>query len=291
MPLGGVDSPVTAPVENSIGLAVWDIASADHDYGFRTWVNSALSPGGLQTLALTPTSEWDASLSTSGASAISTAGDTMRVDRAPAFDDDERGLIEYNASGLPEGATVRSATLTFDINQRSENGSVVPIVAAYGYHADGTPTDADARSLSQFLGQSAPIQNFDPVSIALDFQKLSSMLQTSPGIGVIAYEAVPYVGVSIVASQLANSSRRSIRLRPLPLATQSPPTRHRDTPLVTTIAMPTSMGPTIRSGAMRRERSGDSPADGDGDGDVDQDDYGVWRGGLRYATRRAGPQR
>ena len=146
----------------------WDIGSIDHDYGFRTWVNSALSPGGLQTLALTPTSEWNASLSTSGASAISTAGDTMRVDRAPAFDDDERGLIEFNASGLPEGATVRSATLTFDINQRSENGSVVPIVAAYGYHADGTPTDADARSLSQFLGQSAPIQNFDPVSIALD---------------------------------------------------------------------------------------------------------------------------
>ena len=96
----------------------WEIGSVSNDYGFRTWVDSTQIPSGLKTLALTPTSEWDASLSTSGESAISTAGDSMSVDRAPAFDDDERGLIEFNAAGLPATAKIRSAKLTFNINQR-----------------------------------------------------------------------------------------------------------------------------------------------------------------------------
>jgi hypothetical protein len=57
----------------------WTIAGTDNDYGFRTWVDSSATPGGLTTIELTPTSEWDASLSTSGASVISTGGDTMRT--------------------------------------------------------------------------------------------------------------------------------------------------------------------------------------------------------------------
>ncbi len=253
---------------------VWEIGSSDFDYGFRTWVDPAISPGGLQTLELTPTSEWDASLSTSGASVISTAGDSMRVDRAPAFDDDDRGLIEFDASGLPEAATIRSATLTFDINQRSQSGSVVPIVAAYGYQADGTPTDADARSLSRFLGQSSPIQNFDPVSIALDVEELSSMRETSPGIGIVAYEAAPNVGVSIVASQLANQFP----------TIYSPPTLTIGYSIASYPAQATPAADYNRDAHVdaadypiwRKTLGtlGDAPADGDGD--VDQDDYGVW---------------
>src|SRR4051794_21680208 len=92
----------------------WEIDSPDYDYGFRTWVDSTLTPPGLTTLALTPTSEWDASLSTSGGSVISTAGDTMRVDRAPTVNQDHRGLIEFDASALPARAKVRTAKLTFD---------------------------------------------------------------------------------------------------------------------------------------------------------------------------------
>ena len=262
-------------------FGVWEFDSIDFDYGFRTWVDPASVPG-LLTLELTPTSEWDASLSTSGASVIFTAGDSMRVDRAPAFDEDDRGLIEFDASGLPAGATIHSATLEFDINQRSQSGSIVPIVELYGYQATGTPTDADARSLSRFLGRSAPIENFDTVSIGLDVTELSSMLGASPGIGIVAYEAAANVGVDIVASQLADDF----------------PTIY--IPPTLTIGYSIDSEPPIDSypaqGLPAGDYSGnahvdaadytvwrdtmgtpgDSPADGDGDGQVDQDDYGVW---------------
>ena len=79
----------------------WEIASSDHDYGFRTWVDPNYVPSGLTYLNLTPTSEWSASLSTSGASVIFSAGDTVRVDRVPSIDEDKRGLFEFDASGLP----------------------------------------------------------------------------------------------------------------------------------------------------------------------------------------------
>jgi hypothetical protein len=256
---------------------VWRIAASDVDYGFRTWVDPGATQGGLLTLQRTPTSEWDASLSTSGASVISTAGDTMRVDRAPAFDEDERGLMEFDLSGLPAGATIRSATLGFEINQRQQSGSVVPAVAAYGYQADGSPTDAEARDLSRFLGQSAPITNFDPVTIPLNAGQISSMLAASPQIGIIAYEAVPTVGVSIVASQLANQNPGSY----------SPPTLTIGYSIDSYPAQSFSAGDYNGNAHVDAAdyvvwrkalgTQGDSPADGDGDGDVDQQDYGVWR--------------
>jgi hypothetical protein len=257
---------------------VWYIAGNDHDYGFRTWVDPAVLPGGAQTLALRPTSEWGASLSTSGGSVIFTAGDSMRVDRTPSRDEDHRALIEFNTSGLPEGAMIQSATLDFDINLRTSSGSLVPIVELYGYQADGSPTDAEARSLSRFLGRSAPITSNALVSIPLDVEELSSMLEASPDIGIVAYEAAPTVGVRIVATQFADQFP----------ATFSPPM------LNIGYSIPSSPAHAVPAGDYNRDAhvdaadyvvwrklngtQGDSPADGDGDGDVDQEDYGVWNG-------------
>jgi hypothetical protein len=254
----------------------WEIGGGS-DFGFRTWVDPAVTPSGLTQLALTPTSEWGASLKASGSSTIFSAGDTMRVDRAPVYDEDERGLMEFNAAGLPEGANVKSAQFSFDINQRSQNGSTVPIVAAYGYHADGSPTDAEARGLSKFLGQSPPIQSFDRVHIPLNTQQLSSMLQTSSNVGIVAYEAAPYVGVSIIASQLAQEFPEF----------NSPPT------LTLGYSIPSYPSQSVPAGdynrdahvntadyvVWRKARStpGATYADGDGDGDVDQNDYTAWR--------------
>lgn len=258
----------------------WEIGSVDNDYGFRTWVDSALSPGGLNTLALTPTSEWDAFVPTSGTSSIFPAGDDMRVDRAPSVNQDNRGLIEFDASALPTAAKVRSAKLTFDINQCSQSGSTVPAVAAYGYTADGTPADADARNLSRFLGQSAPILNFDRVNIPLDVSKVSSMLQTSPGVGIVAYEAVTNVGVNIVASQLASHFPTLL----------TPPTLTLGYSIPSFPAQTTAVGDYNRDANISAAdytvwrkangTSGSSPADGDHDGDVDHGDYVLWRAGF-----------
>lgn len=254
----------------------WEIASASNDYGFRAWVDSALSPSGLQTLALTPTSEWDARLSMSGGSSIFSAGDSMHVDVTPGINDD-RGLMEFNASGLPEEATIRSANLTFRIDERSQSSSGPPVVAAYGYQADGSPADADARNLSLLLGQSSQILNFNPVTIALDGKKLSTMVQTSPNVGIVAYQAAVNAGVGIVTTQKANS---------LPTF-YSPPT------LTLGYSIPSYPAQGVPPGDYNRDARvdggdypvwrnsngtmGTSPADGDGDGDVDQADYGVWR--------------
>jgi hypothetical protein len=255
----------------------WETDSADFDYGFKTWVDSALSPAGLQTSSFTPTSEWSASLSTSGASVISTAGDTMRVDRLPSFDEDHRGLIEFNASLLRGGAKLHTATLSFDINQRSQSGSVVPVVKAYGYQADGSPGDADARNLTQPLGQSGLIQNFDPVNIHLDVAKVATMLQSSPGLGIIAYQAIANQGVNIVSSQLANQVPSSYTPPTLTLGYSVPSYPAQSWPAGDynhDANVDTADYPIWRKA---NGTSGASPADGNNDGHVDEADHTVWR--------------
>lgn len=258
-------------------FGAWEVESSDFDYGFRTWVDSALSPPGLQTLSLTPTSEWSATLSTSGGSAISTAGDTMRVDRLPSVDQDHRGLMEFDASLLPGGAKLRTAKLGFDINQRSQSGSVVPLVAAYGYQADGSPSDADARNLAQQLGQSGLIKTFDRVNIGLDVGKVATMLQTSPGIGIMAYQAIANQGVNIVSSQLANEAPSSYSAPTLTLGYSVPSYPAQGWPAGDynhDAKVDAADYPIWRKA---NGTSGASPADGNNDGQVDQADHTVWR--------------
>ncbi len=266
------------PYDSSFGRD-YELTSGNFDMGFQTWVEPNLV--GLSTLSLTPTSEWDASLSTSGASAISTAGDTLRVDRLPALDQDRRGLIEFDASSLPGEAIIASATLDFEINQRSQTGGTVPVVDIYGYQATGMPTDANARDLSRRLGGSAPILDFSPISISLDPAMLSQMLDSSNGVGLTAYSAVTAgVGVDIVASQLADR-----------LSSLSPPTLNINYSLPDTPDLPAgdfNGDARVDAGdyTVWRDAIGagaGSPADGNSDGSVDQQDYALWAAG--YGTR------
>jgi hypothetical protein len=159
----------------------------------------------------------------------------------------------------------------------------VPAVAAYGYQADGSPTDADARTLSRFLGQSAPIQNFDPVTIALDASQISSMHAASPGIGIIAYEAVPNVGVSIVATQLANQFPTVYSPPTLTLGYSVPSYPPQSLPVGDYNADAHVDGADYVVWRKHDGTTGNSPADGDGDNDVDDDDFDVWR--AAYGTR------
>jgi hypothetical protein len=255
----------------------WATAATDVDYGFRTWVDPTYVPSGLTYLNLTTTSEWSASLSTSGTSTILPAGSTVRVDREPAYDNDERGLFEFDASGLPPDAAVRAASLQFDINQRSQAGSTVPIVEAYGYTANGAPTDADARGLSRLLGTSPPITNFDPVIIPLDAGEVSSMLASSPGVGIVAYEAEPYVGISVVATELASQFPSAYAPPTLSLgySVESHPAQSHPTGDYSHDAYVDAADYTVwrdNLGAV-----GNHPADGNNNGTVDSSDYDVWK--------------
>ena len=87
------------------------------------------------------------------------------------------------------------------------------------------------------------------MNINLDVSKVSSMLQTSPGVGIIAYEAVANVGVDIVASQLAHVFPNTYSPPTLTLGYSVPSFPARECPWATTIAMLASMRPTIQSGA------------------------------------------
>lgn len=258
----------------------YEATSSDFDMGFRTWIDQ--DSLGLSSLQLTPTSEWEASLSTTGASVVFTAGDSMRVRRFPTNDDDDRALIEFDASALPAGATIASASLDFQTNGRSQTATSFPIVDVYGYEADGFPSGSDARDLSLRLGGSTPITDSEPVSISLDPQGLSQMIQASSGIGLTAYSPVTTgVYVDIVSSQLADRFPTFY----------SPPT------LTINYSVPTS--PDLPAGDFNGDAhvdaadytvwrdalgsDGTSPADGNGDGEVDDLDRAVWAAG--YGTR------
>jgi len=184
--------------------------------------------------------------------------------------------MEYSASLLRSGAKLRTAKLSFDINQRSQSGSVVPVVGVYGYQADGSPSDADARNLTLPLGQSGLIQTFDRVNIGLDVGKVATMLQTSPNVGIMAYQAITNQGVNIVSSQLASQSTSYIR-----------PT------LTLGYSVPSYPAQSWPAGDYNHDANvdsadypiwrkangtvGASPADGNSDGQVNQADHTVWR--------------
>jgi hypothetical protein len=104
------------------------------------------------------------------------------------------------------------------------------------------------------------------------------MVQTSPGVGIVAYGATTNLGVNIVASQLANQSSYSPAMLTLGYSVPSFPAQSAPAGDYNRDAHVSAADYVVWRNA--NGTSGASPADGDGNGQVNQADYGVWKGAF-----------
>jgi hypothetical protein len=250
----------------------WYTAGANYDYGFKTWVDPDAA-GGFEELVLTPVLDSEMKVYPNGFSIALLNGDSILIDRVDSNGADSRGMFEYDASGLPEGAAVLSGEFIYDMTQMTSSSSSFPGVELYGFHGNGP-----SNSLFDLpLGSSGPITEFKRTPVSIDGPALSSLVNGTGTVGVMAYQASNQQ-LSIASSELAARFPASYVPPTLTIryATESTPE-----------PWPTALGDYNRDARVdaadytvwrdASQRPGDLRADGDDDGDVDQQDYNLWR--------------
>ncbi len=115
------------------------------------------------------------------------------------------------------------------------------------------------------------------MNVPLAASEISSKLASSSGVGIVAYEAEPYLGVNIITSQLANRfpSLYAPPTLSLGYSVESHPAQSYPAGDYNHDAHVSAADYTVwrnNLGAV-----GGSPADGNGDGTVGPGDYGVWK--------------
>jgi hypothetical protein len=261
------------PYDSAFGQP-WDEVNQTFDFGFRTWVDAAAPT--TQSLSFTP--KFDVAAQSFGALGfgISEGGNAMRVRRNFSGTDD-RAVMEFDISAIPDNATIESASFTFDINQWSEgvNGPY-PVVRLYGYSGNGQAHPSDASQLTRVLGTSPEIDSSERVVMPLDAANIAHLRFSSDYLGIVGYQEIPPYHVDIVTTELAANFPSIYKAPTLSITFSVPP--------------PTPNRPGDYNGngiedaadyTVWRDSLGQSgsnlPADGDGNGSVGQNDYLVWK--------------
>jgi hypothetical protein len=259
----------------------WYTAGADYDYGFKTWVDPDAG-GDFEELVLAPIVDAEMLVYSGGAVVPGVSGDTILVDRQTPNGFDARGVFEYNAATLPEGAEVLSGNLTFDMTYMTRTANEDPVVELYGFHGDGLASSSLANSFALPLGSSGPIIEFERTTVPINGVALSNLVSGAGTVGVMAYQASDRE-VSIASSEFAAKFPGYYIPPTLTIRYATEPTPE---------PWPTAPGDYNRDAhidaadyTVWRDASqtpGDLRADGDDDGDVDQQDYNLWR--SNYGT-------
>ena len=117
-----------------------------YDAGFRTAVER------MNVARFTPAKDVTATLRTGGAYTVQDGGLAINVQNNGDVDFDRRGILEFNAAGVPNSADVEAATLTFDINGMTSGSGGFPSVSVYAYAGDGNALPGDAMQTGTLVG-------------------------------------------------------------------------------------------------------------------------------------------
>lgn len=259
----------------------WRNEGPDYDYGFRTWVDPDAG-GRFEELVLTPVVDAEMSIHSNGFVITSFSGQSILVDRERSDGSDVRGVFEYDASGLPEGAEVLSGKFTFDLTQMTSSTNNYPVVELYGFQGNGQASSSVANSFALPLGSSGPIAEFERTTVPIDGAALSSLVNGTGTVGVMAYQASNQQ-LSIASYERAAS---------FPSFYIPPTLTIRYASETTPEPRPTAPGDYNHDARVdaadytvwrdASQTPGDLRADGDDDGDIDQQDYNLWR--SNYGT-------
>lgn len=98
-------------------------------------------------------------------------------ERIDSLSIDVRGLMEFDLSQVPAGATITGARLNIEPNQiTSGGGGSGPRLFVHGYQGDGAASAADPASPLNQIGSTSVITTFAPITIDLSATYIQSLV-------------------------------------------------------------------------------------------------------------------
>lgn len=92
---------------------------------------------------------------------------------------DKRSILEFPLASVPSGSAITAATLELDVGVFTSSPDVFPVVPVFGYAGDGVAEVNDAAVTANFLGASNPITDLGMISIDLDVEFITGLVDNS----------------------------------------------------------------------------------------------------------------
>ncbi len=153
----------------------------DGDGGFQTYVEPYAA---RRTASFASTFDLQAELSPTGEYSLIDGGVTITNDAtAPA--DEQRGLMEFDLSGLPEDALITSAYLDLDFSDFTPGAKpTFSSVQVYGHAGDGSPNTSNVEDETILL-DIFTVHSLGERPVGLDVSRLEDLLSQSDQIGFV----------------------------------------------------------------------------------------------------------
>lgn len=104
-----------------------------------------------------------------------------------AFADiDRRGILEFHLGGIPDGATITSAAITFDVTSFTfDSDDPGPEPRIYGYAGNGSADAADAEETNILLGTSSTVSDLGLHTVNLNTDLVQALLGVNDILGIL----------------------------------------------------------------------------------------------------------
>ncbi|HXE55279.1 MAG TPA: hypothetical protein VN541_19805 [Tepidisphaeraceae bacterium] len=104
---------------------------------------------------------------------------------------DRRGLLGFDLGAIPKGATITSASISFDVNTiTSDSQGDNPQPRIYGYAGGAAASVTGAADLTDLLGTSDPVTALGPTTVNLDPAAVQSLLAGNDYLGITVLGSV-----------------------------------------------------------------------------------------------------
>ncbi len=113
---------------------------------------------------------------------------------------EQQAVLEFNRSGLPAGATINSAAITFNValteTSTSQGQTLVPSIRLYGYNGNNQANLSDAGSAGKVQLAQFPVPDIGLYTIDLNLAQTQALLATnSAALGILGWAASPNLTV------------------------------------------------------------------------------------------------
>jgi len=156
---------------------------------------------GQAIASMTPVFDTQANSTSGGPFSLADGSILINQYRSPSSEN--RGVMEFNVSAVPAGATIVSAQLQLQITGFATNAGQSSSIDLYGYNGDGLATIADASAITHMIGSSGPLTSSGVISIDLDPAYTQTLLSQGNFMGLVAMPGLDFYQSSFASSEYA----------------------------------------------------------------------------------------